>query len=241
MAAVPRSGTPEKSAAPSRPVRERPPAVPAVLRLRLLAPAAAAVGIVLLFVAYLQLSRTYTVNSDSANIMLMSWDMLHGNVLLHGWYLSDVSFYPTELPQYAMLEGLLGLHADIAHIAAAMTYTLAVLFAVLRARGRVSGRAAWPRMALTGGLMIAPQLGVGVFVLLLSVGHIGTAVPLMLIWLIIARGDRGAGPSPGEREESGKGRPARVYLAVPIVVGVLLTWVLVADPLVLVVGVIPLV
>ncbi|HEV2934983.1 MAG TPA: hypothetical protein VGY96_17760 [Streptosporangiaceae bacterium] len=185
---MPRSGTPEKSAAPSRPVRERPPGAPAVMRRRLLATVAAAAVVVLLFVAYVQVSRTYAVNSDSANILLMSWDMLHGNLLLHGWYLSDVSFYPTELPQYAMLEGLLGLHADTAHIAAAMTYTLAVIFAVLLARGprdRAPGRTAWPRMALTGGLMIAPQLGVGAFVLLLSVGHIGTAVPLMLIWLVI--------------------------------------------------------
>ena len=99
----------------------------------------------LLFVAYLRLSRTYAVNSDSANIMLMSWDMLHGNVLLHGWYLSDVSFYPTELPQYALLEGVLGLHADTAHIAAAMTYTLVVLFAVLLARGPGTGPRAAPR------------------------------------------------------------------------------------------------
>src|SRR5580704_12797273 len=226
MAAVPRSGTPEKSAAPSRPVRERPPAVPAVMRRRLPAAAAAVAGIVLLFVAYLQLSRTYTVNSDSANIMLMSWDMLHGNVLLHGWYLSDVSFYPTELPQYALLEGLLGLHAGTAHIAAAMTYTLAVLFAVLLARGprdRASGRAAWPRMALTSGLMVAPQLGVGAFVLLLSVGHIGTAVPLMLTWLVI---DWAA---------------TKPRWFIPVIVGLLLTWVLVADPLALLVGIVPLV
>ena len=146
--------------------------------------------------AYLQVSRTYPENSDEANILLMSWDMLHGNVLLHGWYLSDVSFYPTELPQYALLEAIIGLHADTAHVAAAMTYTLVVLLAVLLARGRASGRAAWPPMALTAGLMIAPQLGVGVFVLLLSVGHIGTAVPLMLIWLIIARGDGGPGRPP---------------------------------------------
>src|SRR5580692_955853 len=150
MAAVPRSGTPEKSAAPSRPVRERPPGAPAVMRRRLLATVAAAAVAVLLFVAYVQVSRTYAVNSDSANILLMSWDMLHGNLLLHGWYLSDVSFYPTELPQYAMLEGLLGLHADTAHIAAAMTYTLAVIFAVLLARGprdRAPGRAAHADLA----------------------------------------------------------------------------------------------
>ncbi len=186
MAAVPRSGTPEKSAVPSRPVDERPSAAQAVMRRRMLGSAALAAAVVLLFVAYLRVSRTYTENSDSANILLMSWDMLHGNLLLHGWYLSDVSFYPTELPQYAMLEGLIGLHADTAHVAAAMTYTLVVLLAVLLARGRTSGRPvvgrAWPPMALTAGLMIAPQLGVGAFVLLLSVGHIGTAVPLMLTW-----------------------------------------------------------
>ena len=150
MAAVPRSGTPETSAAPSRPVGEGQHAPRAAMRRRLLATAAIAVAaVVLLFVAYLRVSRTYPENSDEANILLMSWDMLHGNLLLHGWYLSDVSFYPTELPQYAMLEGLIGLHTDTAHVAAAMTYTLAVLFAVLLARGpRASGAAPpgrrWP-------------------------------------------------------------------------------------------------
>jgi hypothetical protein len=82
-------------------------------------------------------------------------------------------------------------------------------------------------MLLTAGIMVAPQLGVGVFVLLLSVGHIGTAVPLMLIWLIIDL-------TPPDRP------PARAWW-VPAVVALLLTWVLVADPLVLVVGIVPLV
>ena len=153
MAAVPRSGTPETSAAPSRPADEGQHAPRAAVRRRLLAAAAIAVAaVVLLFVAYLRVSRTYPENSDEANILLMSWDMLHGNLLLHGWYLSDVSFYPTELPQYALLEGLIGLHTDTAHVAAAMTYTLAVLFAVLLARGprdsrsRAAGRPGrrWP-------------------------------------------------------------------------------------------------
>jgi hypothetical protein len=240
MAAVPRSGTPEKSAAPSRPVRQRPPAAPAVLRRRLLASAAIAVAVALLFVAYLRMSRTYTENSDSANILLMAWDMLHGNLLLHDWSMSDVSFYPTEIPQYALLEGLLGLHADTAHVAAAMTYTLVAIFAVLLARGprkQVSDGATWPRMALAGGLMVAPQLGVGVFVLLLSVGHIGTAVPLMLTWLVIDRGTSRL-CSPGGSTPPDP--PARVWF-IPVIVGLLLTWVLVADPLVLVIGIVPLV
>ena len=186
-------------------------------------------AVALLFVAYLQMSRTYPENSDESNDLLMAWDMLHGNVLLHGWYLSDVSFITTELPQYLMLERFFGLHTDTAHIAAAMTYTLVVVLAVLLARGRVgrgqaSRREAAPRMLLTAGLMFAPQLGVGVFVLLLSLGHIGTAVPLMLTWLVIDRGEK-----------------FKSRWVVPVVVGLLLTWVLVADPLVLLVGIIPLV
>ena len=237
VAAVPRSGTPEKSsalpsAAPAggdaEPPESRGPARRASAR-RLLAAAAAVLAVVLLFVAYLQMSRTYPENSDESNDLLMAWDMLHGNVLLHGWYLSDVSFITTELPQYLMLERFFGLHTDTAHIAAAMTYTLVVVLAVLLARGRVgrdqaSRREAAPRMLLTAGLIFAPQLGVGVFVLLLSLGHIGTAVPLMLTWLVIDRGEK-----------------FKLRWVVPVVVGLLLTWVLVADPLVLLVGIVPLV
>jgi hypothetical protein len=228
--------------------------------------AAIVLAVALLFVAYLQMSRTYPENSDESNILLMAWDMLHGNVLLHGWYLSDVSFYTTELPQYVMLEGFIGLHTDTAHVAAAMTYTLVVVFAALLARGSTSGREAWPRMLLTTGIMFAPQLGVAVFVLLLSVGHIGTAVPLMLTWLVI---DGASGVGPGGRTQKPPGTPRaggisspqtprrgepspRIPLGgplrgpwgvvvVPVVVGLLLTWVLIADPLVLVVGVVPLI
>src|SRR2546429_5054688 len=101
-----------------------------------------------------------------------------------------------------------------------MTYTLVVIFSVLLARGRVSRREAWPRMLLTAGLIFAPQLGVGVFVLLLSLGHIGTAVPPLLPWLVIDR------------------CPAR--WDVPLAVGLLLTWMLIPDPPVLLVGACPL-
>jgi len=235
VAAVRGGGTPGKSAgsaagpaAGAGPAR--PPVTPGARAAgrRLLVWAVAVLAVALAFVAYLRVSRTYPENSDEANILLMSWDMLHGNLLLHGWSLSDVSFYTTELPQYALLEARLGLHTDTAHVAAAMTYTLVLLFAVLLARGPRDPALgprdrAWPRMALTACIMIAPQLGVGVFVLLLSVGHIGTAVPLMLTWLVI---------------DWAAGRP-RWF--VPVVVGALLAWVLVADPLVLVVGIIPLV
>jgi hypothetical protein len=228
VTAMPRSGTPEKSPAVPAAVaagRDERIASRSPLRARrLLAAVAVVLAVALLFLAYLRMSRTYPENSDESNDLLMAWDMLHGNFWLHGWYLSDVSFITTELPQYMLLVRLFGLHADTAHIAAAMTYTLVVVLAVLLARGsrgqvpRGEGRA---RMLLTAGLVFAPQLGVAVFVVLLSLGHIGTAVPLLLTWLVLDR------------------FPPRWYTVA--VVGLLLAWVLVADPLALLVGVVPLV
>ena len=186
-----------------------------------------------LFTVYLRLSRTQPENSDQANILLTASDMLHGNLLLHGWYLTDVSFYTTELPQYALLEIFFGVHADTAHIAAAMTYTLAVLLAVLVARGGFASRAAVIKMAIAAGIMLAPQLGSGVSALLLSVGHIGTSVPVLLIWLLLDR----ARPSSSRGDRSSRS-PLGWYLPVLIALG--LAWALIADELVLVIGVVPL-
>jgi hypothetical protein len=149
--------------------------------------------------------------------------LLHGNLLLHGWYMSDVSFYTTELPQYALLESLLGLRPETAHVAAAMTYTLAVLLAVLLARRGTSGRTAVVRTLIAAGIMVAPQLSTGVYALDMAVGHIGTSVPLLVIWLLLDWGD---GPTP------------RWW--VPAVTTLMLTWALIADPIVLVVGTAPL-
>jgi len=136
----------------------------------------------LLFVAYLRLSRGYPENSDEANILLMASDLGHGNLLLSGWKVSDVPFITTELPQIALLVRLLGLHLETAHVAAALTYTVVVATALLLAAGGspLRRRHAPLRMAVALAIMLAPQPGVGVFVLLFSVGHIGTAVPVML-------------------------------------------------------------
>jgi hypothetical protein len=221
---VPRSEAAEKpSAPPPITAAQRAPGRRLTAR-RLLIAAGSVLAVALLFLAYLRVSRTYPENSDESNDLLMAWDMLHGNVLLHGWYLSDVSFITTELPQYALLVWMFGLHTDTAHIAAAMTYTLVLILTVLLARGsgrqvpRTEGRV---RMLLAAALVFAPQLGVAVFVLLLSLGHIGTAVPLLLTWLVLDRW------------------PRRWYTVVAV--GLLMTWVLIADPLALLVGVAPLV
>jgi hypothetical protein len=176
--------------------------------------------VAVLFHAYLHLSETYQENSDEANILLMANDMLHGNIMLQGWSVSDVPFITTELPQIALLVGIFGLHLNTAHIAAAVTYTLVVAVGMLLAKGKARGWAAVARMALALGIMLAPQPGVGVFVVVFSVGHIGTALPVMLTWLAVDRLGR------------------RPY--VPVIVAVLLGWALTADPLVLVIAIYPL-
>jgi hypothetical protein len=160
------------------------------------------------------------ISSDGASNVLQAWAMLHGNLLLHGWQLSDVSFYTTELPQYMLIEAVRGLSAGVVNIAAAMTYTLLVILVGLLAKGDARGREGLARCLLASGIMLAPQLA-ATSTLLQAPDHTGTAVPLLLAWLLIDR----AGP--------------RWY--VPIAVWVILAWTMAADSIVLVTGIAPLV
>ena len=201
------------AAARQRPTaRRRPP--------RWVAAATWVVSGLILFLCYWRLSRTALINSDGASNALQAWDMLHGNLLLHGWNLSDVSFYTTELPEYMLVELAIGLNADVVHVAAAATYTILVLLAALLAKGNATGRAGLIRAGIAAGIMLAPQLGDGVYTLLLSPDHVGTAVPVLVAWLILDR--------------------ARPRWYVPVIIGVLLGWALVADMLVLYIGIMPL-
>ena len=218
-----------------------------VRRRRFLEAAGFVVFAAALFTVYLRLSRTMPENSDQANVLLEASDMLHGNLLLHGWYKADVSFYTTELPQYALLEIIFGVHANTAHIAAAMTYTLAALLAVLVARGGFTSRAAVVRTAIAAGIMLAPQLGIGISALLLSVGHIGTSVPVLLILLLLDRVGPGGTTPPkppplleGNLSPQTPSAPRTPLGYIPLLTGLGLAWVLIADQLVLIVGVIPL-
>jgi len=187
---------------------------------RLAWPALVAAAGVTAFACYLRMSSTVPANSDGAANALQAWDMLHGNLLLHGWWLSDVSFYTTELPEYMLVELARGLNAGVVHVAAALTYTLLVALAALLAKGKATGREAWVRMLMAAGLMLAPQLGVGTQVLLLSPDHVGTVVPVLAAWLLLDRFGR------------------RRW--VPAAVGLLLAWALAADELVLFIGIAPL-
>jgi len=200
--------------------RPRPPRHPRPRREAAAWAAGTAVAAAALFTCYLFQSRTVAVGSDGASQALQAWDLLHGNVLLHGWWVTDVSFYTTEIPQYAAIELVHGLSAGVMHVAGAMTYTLLVLTAAFLARGRATGAAGLSRALLAAGIMLAPQLGAGTQTLVLSPDHTGTSVPVLLCWLLIDRA------------------PQRWY--VPVLVWLGLAWIAVADAMTLFVAIIPL-
>jgi hypothetical protein len=181
--------------------------------------AAIAVVAVVLFLVYLRQSDRVPVGSDGASNALQAWDMLHGNPLLRDWTVSDVSFWPAELVQYAMIEAVRGLTPAVVHIAGAMTYALLILLAAWLAKGRATGREALLRAAIVAIVMLAPAPGAASTVLL-SPNHFGSALPVLLAWLAVDR------------------LPAR--WSVPAV-AVVLTWGVTADSLVLVTGVVPMV
>ena len=134
-------------------VPARPPRPPGHQRPRSRASGSGLVALAaaVLFFCYWRQSQSAPLTSDGAGNALQAWDMLHGNLLLHNWWVSDVSFYTTELPQYMLVEVLTGLGPWVVHAAAAMTFTLLVLLAAVLARGGRAGGApggaapCWPR------------------------------------------------------------------------------------------------
>ena len=182
--------------------------------------AAFAVAAIALFLCFLRFSGTYPAGTDGSDQALQAWDMLHGNLLLHGWTIADVTYYTTEVPQYMLIEMVRGLGPDVEHIAGASTYTLVVLAAGLLARGRATGRAGLIRLLVAVGIMLAPQFGNATHLLLSQPDHLGTQLPLLLVFLMLDRA------------------PRRWYI--PVAAAVVLTWVIIADQVALLDAAVPL-
>ncbi|GAA3211201.1 hypothetical protein ACFO1B_34445 [Dactylosporangium siamense] len=199
------------------------PEAPATRKVRFATVGAVLAGVAVLLLGYLRMARATPTNSDASANALQAWDMLHGDVLLRGWTLSDVSFYTTELIQYALIEVFYGLDQDVVHVASATTYLLLIVFASLVAKGDATGRAAWARVAVVVATLLVPQPHGGWAIVLYAPDHTGTAVPLLLAWLLVDR--RSA-------------TPLRRWW--PVGVLVILALAQVADPLAMFVGAVPL-
>ena len=174
-----------------------------------------------LFLAYLRMARAFPINGDGGSNALQAWDMFHGNPLLRGWTLSDVSFYPTELVQYGLVQLIVGVSADQVHMTAAITYTMIVLLAAVLAKGRATGLQAWLRVGVAVAILLVPVPGTGYQTLLSSPNHTGSAVPLLVAWWAV------------DRHHEKRWMPG--------LVAVVLGWGALGDPLITFVGAVPLV
>jgi hypothetical protein len=179
---------------------------------RLMWAAALVVAALGLYWAYLRQSQTLESDSDPAAQALQAWSLLHGNLLLDGWWLGDVWFYTVEIPLNAIIEAFYGLRPGEVHIAAGMVYAAVVLLSALLARGNARGWEGIVRALLGGGIMLAPSLVDGTRVLLQGPDHVGTAIPILVTLLVLDRATR-------ER------------WWVPVAVGAMLTWGQLNDPL----------
>ena len=84
---APQTGPAESApGAPDRPPRRRPDRPPPGAR-RYGRAGVVVLAAAVLFVCYWRQSLTQPISSDGASIALQAWDMLHGNLLLHGWAL----------------------------------------------------------------------------------------------------------------------------------------------------------
>ncbi|MGH3244962.1 MAG: hypothetical protein ACRDOI_01910, partial [Trebonia sp.] len=108
-----------------------------------------------LFALYLCQSRAAPFNSDGAANVLQGRAIVTGNPLLRGWWTSDVSFYTTELPEYALVTAVRGLSPNVVHVCGALSYTLTVLLTALVARGRARGAAGYFRAGIATGIVLA--------------------------------------------------------------------------------------
>jgi len=143
---------------------------------------------VVMYAVLVRISQSWPMNSDGANNALQAWDMIHGHLLLHGWIIGDASVCTFELPLYAVVEAIVGLHGVIFHLVAGLTYLIVMVFAAALAAAGSRGSAAVARCAVVIAVLAAPVVtDQGVSILLAAPNHTGTSVFLLASFLLIDR------------------------------------------------------
>jgi hypothetical protein len=151
--------------------------------------AAAWIGCGIALLAFLlRISLGRDMNSDGANNALQGWDILHGNVLLHGWIIGDATYYTLELPLYVITEALFGLHLLTNHLVSALTYLIVVACAAALAMTGSHGLSRAARCLAVIAVLGAPLLTAsGVGFLLEVPDHTGTSAIMMASFLLVDR------------------------------------------------------
>jgi hypothetical protein len=149
------------------------------------------VGAIALYALLLRIALTQNVSSDPANNVLQGWDMVHGNPLLHGWILGDVTFYTFELPLLGVIELFLGVHTIALHVALALIYLVIIACATVIAVTGSHGAARGARAAIVVAVLAAPIFQLTDSWIPISLpDHTGTSVFLLLPFLLIDLPDR---------------------------------------------------
>ncbi len=154
---------------------------------RVLLAASVLVAAVALAVVYTHLSMTSRFNSDQASQALQGQDLWSGNVLLRSWTLSTISLYVPDLLLYGAMGSVLGLQPDMVHAVNAVMYTIAVLAGIALATRKGPSKTRAAAGLVTAVLLIAPQPGLGVRMLLVEGSHVGVTLLVVLSLIILDR------------------------------------------------------
>jgi hypothetical protein len=177
---------PEANEQPQEQPQEQQP--PRSSRTPLRAVVAMALITVLFFALALAQSLTHPWNSDTASVALQGWDLVHGHLLLHGWWSSDVNFYTFDAPIYGLCMVVLGLGGTSLHVAGALIYTLVFLTACWAAKGRSHGAVFWFRVALVALFMTAVLFNGGLLATVMVIpDHNGTIVFVFVAYVLYSR------------------------------------------------------
>ena len=145
-------------------------------------------GAAAVFSLFLVIARVDVLSSDPANNALQSWDLLHGNLTLHGWILGDVTFYTFELPLIAVTEAIMGLGSLAVQVALALIYLAVTACAVALAVTDSRGLSRAARAGVVVAVLAAPILVQSDrWVPLGLPDHTGTTVFTMLSVLLVDR------------------------------------------------------
>jgi hypothetical protein len=143
----------------------------------------AVLGFLLLAALLTRIAWTQPTLSDGSNTVLEGWDFAHGDVLLHGWILSDVSFYVLEIPIAALSTLAVGASAAAVHLTAGIVYTLVIGCTLWCLRSRDVSRTV-PALAV---LLVPLADVVARHALITGVDHLGSSVFILLSTLIVDR------------------------------------------------------
>lgn len=168
MGALPRNS----AEPPSRPVR---------FGLTLLIAAGGAILILL----YLRVADDLAQDSDTASLVLQGQAIANGNVLLHGWYLPQDTFWLSDASVYAVLVTLRGLTPNVAQDLPVLVYVMLVACATMLAKG--VGRNRSLSCLITTVLLLVPAPGIASSILLRAPFHVSTTLLIVVILLGLDR------------------------------------------------------